>query len=429
MSDHGHQLLIKYITKQEKVTDKTIIEIGSVREELEGQNSTKCFTDLCKLLKMNLISVDMDEKCSENARKVFKDNNFDRGQVYTQLGENYVRNLGYFDYIYLDGYDYNHGKHSDDRNTRYQENLGKEINDEDCWKSHLEMVEYLNEIATDESIICFDDIINENIGKGVTAIPFLLSNGWYIIDKTSTALLLSKKKPPSKDIYVVGNGKSLKDFDFNYLKDKEWVGCTLGFRHWDELGFYPKYYVNVDPVVSKYHLDKLKDMIINKRCELFLLDANIIKEWKDVQKYPHVVYIQQFKQQKQNPFRNLIDWCSGTSAVCLAYCLGYDNINLLGMDCNYIEFIPECVELNDGSLKIIKTPTDNPNYYFPSYQRKGDLYQKPNTERVHKQSWYDVRNIFLLFNTLMQKNIGIVNYNCNDTLDCFFERKSVEDLK
>jgi len=99
------------------------------------------------------------------------------------------------------------------------------------------------------------------------------------------------------------------------------------------------------------------------------------------------------------------------------------------MDCNYKEFIPECVELNDGSLKIIKTPTDNPNYYFPSYQRKGDLYQKPNTERVHKQSWYDVRNIFLLFNTLMQKNIGIVNYNCNDTLDCFFERKSVEDLK
>ena len=427
--DHGHQLLIKYIYQQGKnVENKTLIEIGSVREDLEGQNSTSCFTDLCTILKMNFISVDMDERCSENARKIFKDKKFDRGQVYNMLGEDYVKNLSSFDYIYLDGYDYDHGKHSEERNERYNHYMGKEINDEDCWEAHLEMVKHLNEIATEDSIICFDDIISDKVGKGVTALPYLFKNNWYIINKTGTAVILSKKKPPVKQLYVVGNGKSLKDFDFNYLKDKDWIGCTLGFRHWEELGFYPKYYVNVDPVVSKYHLDTLKDMIINKKCELFLLDANIINEWKDIQKYNNVIYIQQMKQQKQNPFRNLIDWCSGSSAVCLGYGLGYNNINLLGMDCKYEEFIPECVQLNDGSLKIIETPTDNPNYYFPSYQRKGDLYQKPNTERVHKQSWFDMRNIFILFNTLMQRNVNVINYNSNDTLDEYFERKDISEL-
>ena len=426
--DHGHQLLIKYISKQEKLVDKTIIEIGSVREELEGQNSTKCFTDLCKLMKMNLISVDMDPQCSDNARKVFYENDFDRGQVYTQLGENFVRNLETFDYIYLDGYDYDHGKHSQKRNDRYVEELGTFINNDDCWESHLEMVKWLNKISTEESIICFDDIISEKVGKGVTAVPYLLQNGWYIIDKTNTALLLSKKPPALKEVYVVGNGKSLKDFDFEYLRDKEWIGCTVGFRHWDELGFYPKYYVNVDPVVTKYHLDKIKDMIINKKCEVFLLDARIINEWKEIQNYSSVVFIQQFKQQKQNPFRNLIDWCSGTSATCLAYCLDYDKINLLGMDCNYIEFLPECIQLKSGALKIIKTPVDNPNYYYPSYQRKGDIYQPPNKDRVHKESWFDMRNIFLLYNLLRQKNVSLINYNSNDTLDHLFERKSLDEL-
>ena len=88
--------------------------------------------------------------------------------------------------------------------------------------------------------------------------------------KTNTSVLLPLK---DKQIYVVGNGSSLKDFDFNFLKNKEWIGCTLGFRHWEELGFYPTHYVNVDLVVCEYQLEKIKDMIINKKCKTFLLTS------------------------------------------------------------------------------------------------------------------------------------------------------------
>ena len=233
-----------------------------------------------------------------------------------------------------------------------------------------------------------------------------------------------------KEIFVVGNGKSLKDFDFNYLKDKEWIGICLAFRHWDEcLDFYPTHYVCVDNVVCKHHIGKIKDMIINKKCKTFLLCGSIIKHWNKITDYKNVFFIQQLKMMKTNPFRNLIDYCSGTSAVCFAYMLNYKKINMLGMDCDYKEFIPECVQQGDGSLKIIKTPTTNPNYYYDTYQRKGDLYNPPNTERVHKVSWFDLRNIFILFNILRQEEIKLINYNYKDTLDEYFEKVPLDQLK
>jgi len=428
--DHGHILLIKYINTltDEEVKGKTIIEIGSVREELDGQNSTEQFTKLCKERNMSLVSVDMDEKCSSNASKVFKKYNFKKGKAINMKGEDYIRQLESFDYIYLDGYDYDHKQHSLERNERYNHYFGKEINNEDCWEGHLEMVKYLEQISDNNSVICFDDIISETVGKGVTALPYLFDKKWYMFNRTNTAVILTKKKVPRKHIYVVGNGKSLERLNFEFLRDKEWIGCCLGFRHWEELGFYPKYYVNVDPVVLKHHLSSIKDMIIKGTSKLFLLDASIIQHWPEIQTYKSVVFLQQFKQQPNNPFRNLIDWCSGTVATTLAYVLGFDTINILGMDCKYVEFIPECTKLKDGSLKIYSPIMKNPNYYFKGYQRKGDIYQPPNTDRVHKQSWTDVRNIFLLFNLITQREVMIFNYNYLETLDHLFERKSLDEL-
>jgi len=232
-----------------------------------------------------------------------------------------------------------------------------------------------------------------------------------------------------KEIYVLGNGASLKDFDFNLLKDKEWIGCCLAYRYWKETNIYPTHYVNVDNVVLKNNLEDIKNLIINKKCKTFLLSASIIKEWKDILNYKNVYYIEQFKSQMGNPFRNLIDYCSGSSATTYAYLLDAELIHLLGMDCKYVEFIPECIRLNDGTLKIIKQPLNNPNYFFNGYQEVGDIYNVPNTDRIHKQSWEDVRNLIILFNILRQKDIMVYNYNDNETLDHLFQRKSLDDLK
>jgi len=235
------------------------------------------------------------------------------------------------------------------------------------------------------------------------------------------------------EIFIVGNGKSLKDFDFNYLKDKEWIGLCLGFRHWDKSGIYPTHYVCVDKVVCNHHRHKILEMIESNKCKSFLICGSLFHSdiGEKIKEYKNVVPYQNLMLSENNPFRYLVDYCTGTCASLYGYILGFDKVNLLGMDCEYVEFIPECIEIENGKLKIIETPKDNPNYYFNEYQQKGDIYNKPNVDRVHKKSWQDLRNIFLLYNILQQKDILIYNYNSkeNKNLDNYFEKKDINELK
>jgi hypothetical protein len=435
MSEHGHSLLINFIKNlNENLEGKTIIEIGTVREFLDGQNSTECFIKLCMEKSMKLITIDMDEKCSNNAKMLCEKYNFKNCEIITAKGEDYINTLNTFDFIYLDGYDYDHGYHSKERNERYNLNLNKEINNEDCWKSHLLICETLNKIKHKNSIICFDDIINENVGKGVKAIPYLLNNNWKINKKMNNSLILIQPDSfyyKQNEVYVLGNGKSLENFDFNFLKDKEWIGCCLGFRHWERTKIYPSHYVCVDSVVCKKQKNEILKMVKEKKCKSFLICHSLFHEEPEFKKYKNVYSIQQFIHSPENPFRYLKDYCSGTSSVLYAYSLGFEKINILGMDCQYVEFIPECIQLNDGTLKIIKTPETNPNYFINDYQRVGDIYNPPNVERVHKNSWFDLRNIILLFNILRNNQICVYNFNKeeNKNLDIYFEKRLLNELK
>ena len=233
------------------------------------------------------------------------------------------------------------------------------------------------------------------------------------------------------EIFIVGNGPSLKNFDFNYLKDKTWIGMCAGFRHWEEIDMYPTHYCCIDSVVCNHHRYKILDMIENNKCKSFMICGSLFKSdiGEKLQSYKNVLCIQQYILSQQNPFRYLIDYCTGSTSVLYGYCLGAKKINILGCDCEYIEFIPECVELEDKTLKIIKEPENNPNYYYNKYQQIGDIYNKPNTDKVHKSSWFDVRNIILLFNILRDLQVEVYNYNTTDKLDEYFQRKNLNELK
>ena len=434
-NQHGHSLLIKHILDFNNLKGKTIIEVGSVRENLEGQNSTEEFIKLCKEKDMKLISVDMDIKCSENAKKLFEKYDFNNGLIITDKAENYFKQIKSFDFIYLDGYDYDHQKHDPKRQESYIREFGSEINNEECWDSHLLMVKELcNKSIGEHSLICFDDIISESVGKGVTAIPYLKEKGWNIIDKTSQAVIFSQKKKEDSEIYVVGNGRSLKDFDFRFLKDKIWVGMCLAFRDWERTGIYPKHYVCVDSVVIKNNINDIMKLIKEEKCFNFILCKSVLEYCEEIKEYykpdgsSPVKFIQDLKNSPFNPFRYMVDYCSGSVAVMWAYLLQQDKINLLGLDCKYVEFLPECTKLNDNTLKIIQEVKDNPNYYFNDYQRIGDVYNPPNAKSVHHMSWFHVRNISILYNILTHKDVSIYNYNDIDTLKEFFETLPLDKL-
>lgn len=218
-----------------------------------------------------------------------------------------------------------------------------------------------------------------------------------------------------KTINILGNGRSLKNFDFNIL-DGETIGTCLAYRHWYRVNWFPDHYCCVDDAVVKSNIKDIKKLIVENRCKTYLLTKSIINDWKDVVNYKNVYYIQDFRAGKNNIFSKLDPYCTGAASTLYAYLLGAGKINLFGIDCNYIEFLPETRKLNDGTLMITKTPIHNPNYFIDDYQREGDIYNKPNTKTVHYVSWK-------MINNLIGNKAEIINYNKTDKLDKYFTRE------
>ena len=195
---HGHQMMIDIILSDfftnsaNNLAERKILEIGTMRENIWNQNSTSRLACLARMLGSSLTSVDMDpenairakEFCSPYAGYI----NF-----ITAPGEEYLAHLDEKTphYVYIDAYDFDHPNHSDHRQSRYTEILGEEINDEACWKMHLDCAVELVKKLPLEGTIVIDDVWfdkEEWFGKGRTAIPYLMENGFSLIGQTwSTA--------------------------------------------------------------------------------------------------------------------------------------------------------------------------------------------------------------------------------------------------
>jgi len=142
--------------------DKTIIEIGSVREN-KGKNSTRIFLEFCHENSMNLVSVDNDKIKTEDVLSLDLFN----PKICNAVNMNevdYVKTLQSFDYINIDYVD-----------TQY---------------NYLEMIKHLDSISKNISIICFNNIV---VNKKVdSVIPYLIDHNWVIIDRNSKSITLSK---------------------------------------------------------------------------------------------------------------------------------------------------------------------------------------------------------------------------------------------
>ena len=88
-----------------------------------------------------------------------------------------------------------------------------------------------------------------------------------------------------KEIFVVGNGASLKGFDWTYLKDKEWVGLTLAYRHWNRNKIYPNHYINIDAVVIKNNIKDIMKLIKEKRCENYILCNSVLEYCPEIKEF------------------------------------------------------------------------------------------------------------------------------------------------
>lgn len=201
--EHGHGLLMAVLVDEERarpgsLAGTSLIEIGTTRERMAGQASTEKLAIFTALLGMEFITVDIDPDNTKRAEQSLRYLN-PGAKAVTARGENYLKlEDGVFDYVYLDAFDYDHGKHSQQRQDRYRELLHTSINDEACWKMHEACAQAISAKMRIGGIVVLDDTWTDDngqyAGKGKLALPLLLKNGFEIIAKTRMTIALRRSE-------------------------------------------------------------------------------------------------------------------------------------------------------------------------------------------------------------------------------------------
>jgi len=201
--EHGHAVLMAVMTDMERaqpgsLAKKSLMEIGTTRERMAGQGSTEKLAIFTAFLGMSFVTIDMDPKNTKQAAVALRYLNPDAKAV-TARGENFLNaEEGALDFVYLDAFDYNHGKHSQHRQDRYRELLQTDINDEACWKMHEACAQAIKAKMRVGGIVVIDDTWTDAdgiyLGKGKLAVPLLLDSGFEVIAKTRMTIALRRKQ-------------------------------------------------------------------------------------------------------------------------------------------------------------------------------------------------------------------------------------------
>jgi hypothetical protein len=203
--EHGHDLLLSYLGRhidtlraRAGARRLLLIEIGTTREDVPGQGSTRKIAEFCKQHGLRFITVDMDPHNTRMASETFDRLGADFEAV-TMKGEDFLRGFAEtVDFAFLDAYDFDHGRHSELRQSRYEKFLGARIDELACHEMHLDCARSLVDKLWAHGAICVDDTWladDQWTAKGTLAMPFLLSHGYELVEARNRAALLVRSRP------------------------------------------------------------------------------------------------------------------------------------------------------------------------------------------------------------------------------------------
>ncbi|MEA2019620.1 MAG: hypothetical protein U9N59_14360 [Campylobacterota bacterium] len=197
---HGQDLLIDYINENIKDGEgkgKVMVEVGTTRENVPGQGSTLQLATLCKQKGIKFITVDMDAHNTRWAN--FISNKYDLNiEAVTRKGEDFLKNdIDSFDFVFLDAYDFDHGNHSELRQSRYEKYLGSKIDEKKAHRMHLKCAKSVVKKLKKDGVVCVDDTWQDEAGewsaKGTLAVPYLIDKKFNIIDDRNRGVLMARK--------------------------------------------------------------------------------------------------------------------------------------------------------------------------------------------------------------------------------------------
>jgi hypothetical protein len=175
-------LIIDY---EDIIDSGVILEIGSTR----GDGSTQFFAGyVSHNIKFKFYTVDINTEITRHLLK-FERVKYSNIKVFTGKGEDIIDQINEpISYAYLDNFDLIREESRSDPYvlelvTAYKKNFGIEMNNDNCHAAHLLQAQKVSKKAAKRCIIQLDDTHYNNgwVGKGATAVPWLLSVGWRIL--------------------------------------------------------------------------------------------------------------------------------------------------------------------------------------------------------------------------------------------------------
>lgn len=220
-------------------------------------------------------------------------------------------------------------------------------------------------------------------------------------------------------VFVVGNGPSLKDFDFTQLEKYDWVGMNAAHRYWARSGIYPTFYACLDLILGVSHIDAIVDMVARADTLIiksFLLRDDLISRSEVLQQSPLVINFDYHFKDRPDRILDLVT--TGSHAALWMNEMGYAQIVLLGIDVNYVEQVPGAKRADDDEsphkLTIVRE-AENANYFIQDYQKVDDSYTVPNPEPdVHIAAWRRVNSYI----DRASKSTKLYNGSAISKLDC-----------
>lgn len=228
-------------------------------------------------------------------------------------------------------------------------------------------------------------------------------------------MIQAKPKVVVNTLFIMGNGPSLRGLDFQRFNGYPTLGMNVAFRHWQRINWYPTCYICLDTVVTESQKDGICKLVQEQDkngIRMFLLRRNLLKSYPKLKDNPSVLFFEDYLHSPA--FEDVEPLSTGSHAALFGAMLGYKRICLLGIDCRYVQQIPEAQKVDGHVLEMTSTPGQNPNYFIDDYQQKGDRFNIPDSQPdLHYQSWVTAGA------RLEKLGVDLVNCNPQSRLDMF----------
>ena len=321
----------------------------------------------------------------------------------------------------------------------------------------------LNKVFTEKEIndeleVSIKDFYNN---KKFINNKYLCNIGYYLINRNVQNININVDlfnkikniidlKAKNNKVLVIGNGPSAKDFKFDdyesivkHTTNKTTfyeITLTMNnfYRYSEKINWYSNIYVSLDVVVTESNVQKIKEMIDNKKHELYYLDDIFLKFYPEYKDNEIIVFRSELKD-IDITFSDESLVTTGSDSVRLMLICNFYNINIIGIDCNYKR---ENNQLIDG-MEVIKTThniievkedINNPNYFFEGYNVKGDRLNFPdcrlneNLQKygndLHYLSWVQLVEAIKRFNENNYKKVSVESLSKNSRINDLLNKDS-----